>query len=83
VSIFTAHLVEPATVAELRALLADLEGQQRRERRAFEDGYRAGHAAGWDIGYGYRCNEEHAMWANLKRRMRDHANSPIRTRQGE
>lgn len=78
----TTHLVEPATVEELRALLADLEGQQRRERQAFADGYRAGFTSGWDVGYGYRCHEEYAAWANLARRVRAVANYPIRTRLG-
>lgn len=67
-------------VDKMLELLADLEGQQRRERQAFEQGYRAGFSSGWDVGYGYRCTEEHAMWAALARKMKAVSNWPIRTR---
>lgn len=77
------HTVEPATVEELRALLADLEGQQRRERNAFAVGYRAGFSSGWDVGYGYRCTEEHAMWADIQRRVKAQAKYPIRAQVGD
>jgi hypothetical protein len=73
------HLVEPATVQELRDLLADLENQQRRERKAFEDGYTLGFRSGWETGYNFRCHEEAAYWAHLSRRMKAIANYPIRT----
>ncbi|MFI6883184.1 hypothetical protein [Streptosporangium canum] len=53
------------------ALVADLDGQHRRERQAYEQGYRDGHRSGWEIGYGYAHQEIAGRWQALAAQIRN------------
>lgn len=65
--------VEPATVEEMRRLVADLDGQHRREEAAFAEGFHIGYADGYDIGF-YRAHAELAEeWRRVYRTVQEHA----------
>ncbi|SDI51218.1 hypothetical protein SAMN05421505_1629 [Sinosporangium album] len=57
-------------IDEMRAMLADLDGQQRREANAYTQGYRDGHRSGWEIGYGHAQHEMASEWADLADKVR-------------
>ncbi|MFI6802992.1 hypothetical protein [Streptosporangium canum] len=57
-------------IAKMQNLVADLDGQQRREREAYEQGYRDGHRSGWDIGHGHAEHEMSKNWSELAGRIR-------------
>ncbi|MGW4662891.1 hypothetical protein [Streptosporangium sandarakinum] len=59
-----------ATATTLAALLADLDGQHRRERDAYAQGYRDGHRSGWEIGYRHAHHEMAASWQTLAEQVR-------------
>ncbi|MGI5288053.1 hypothetical protein ACQEVF_32575 [Nonomuraea polychroma] len=61
----------PNTPADqARALLADLEGQRRREEQAFRAGFEAGYRDGWEIGYAHAHHEMAAEWEALAAKVR-------------
>ncbi|MFC6080734.1 FliH/SctL family protein [Sphaerisporangium aureirubrum] len=66
----------PSAVGVLVRLLADLDGQRRRERQAYAEGYRDGHRSGWDVGYAHACHEMATEWAKLRRVVRGTAAGP-------
>ncbi|MBB4913325.1 hypothetical protein [Streptosporangium saharense] len=55
----------------MAALVADLDGQHRRERAAYERGYRDGHRSGWETGYGHAHHEMADRWAHLAKHVRE------------
>ncbi|MEO3811352.1 hypothetical protein ABGB17_20350 [Sphaerisporangium sp. B11E5] len=57
-------------VAELRRLLADLDGQRDRENAAFRQGFTVGFAHGFDLGEKNRLREEAELWAALAEKVR-------------
>ncbi|MDP9864026.1 MULTISPECIES: hypothetical protein [Streptosporangium] len=66
----------PVPYALAAALVADLDGQHRRERQAYEQGYRDGHRSGWEIGYGHAHQEMADRWAALAAQIRNLSRTP-------
>ncbi|MGV9600798.1 hypothetical protein ACWDR1_29475 [Streptosporangium sandarakinum] len=65
--------VEPATVDEMRRLVADLDAQHRREQLAFSEGFRIGYADGYDVGYGRAHAELAEEWHRVYVAVQEHA----------
>ncbi|WP_431916322.1 hypothetical protein [Nonomuraea jabiensis] len=53
-----------------------MDGQHRRERQAYDQGYRDGHRSGWEIGYARAHEELAASWRKLAAAVRGHAERP-------
>ncbi|MER7209823.1 hypothetical protein ABT340_22405 [Streptosporangium sp. NPDC000239] len=61
----------PDAYRAMAALVADLDSQHRRERAAYEQGYRDGHRSGWETGYGHAHYEMAGHWARLANHVRE------------
>ncbi|MGW0071582.1 hypothetical protein ACWDUI_29425 [Streptosporangium sandarakinum] len=57
---------------QLRALLADLDGQAREVAGAYRDGYRDGYATGYDLGRAHAEQEMAEQWRQLAAMVRAH-----------
>jgi hypothetical protein len=54
----------------MRALLADHDRHEREIADAYAAGYRDGHTAGWEIGYGHAHHEMAEAWSRIAAHVR-------------